>query len=53
METYIVRIYKRGDEDPDMVVGTVEEVGMSDGEIFLSFGELKEAINRVPIEEVT
>lgn len=39
--SYIVRIYRRGEDDPRMVVGTVEQVGEKMKIGFTDFEELR------------
>ena len=40
MENYIVRVYRRGDQNPDEVVGRVEMVEVDDKRPFRSLSEL-------------
>jgi hypothetical protein len=46
-DNYIIRIYRRGQQNPRMVVGTVEQVG---GKLKMSFTDFEElrTILRVP-----
>jgi hypothetical protein len=44
MESYIVRVYRRGRHDPDEVAGIVETVGTESRLPFKSFSELVTAI---------
>ena len=46
MESYIVRVYRRGVEDPDEVAGLVETVGSDDRKAFQSFAGLITAIRQ-------
>lgn len=39
--SYIVRIYRRGEDDPRVVVGVVEEVGVREKKGFHSIEELR------------
>jgi hypothetical protein len=44
MENYIVRVYRRGQNDPDEVAGLVETVGTDEKRAFKSFSGLVAAI---------
>ena len=44
MESYIVRVYRRGKDDPNEVAGLVETVGSDDRKAFQSFSGLITAI---------
>jgi hypothetical protein len=46
MESYIVRVYRRGEDDPDEVAGLVETVGSDDRKAFQSFSGLITAIRQ-------
>lgn len=46
-DNYIIRIYRRGRQNPRMVVGTVEQVGVKLKMSFTDFEELR-TILRVP-----
>lgn len=46
-DNYIIRIYRRGQQNPRMVVGTVEQVGRKLKMSFTDFEELR-TILRVP-----
>lgn len=51
MESYIVRVYRRGKDDPDEVAGLVETVGSDDKKAFQSFSGLITAIRHALGEE--
>jgi len=44
MDIYIIRIYRRDDSEPGMIVGIVEEVGTNVKQRFSSFEELKKIL---------
>jgi hypothetical protein len=44
MESYIVRVYRRGEDDPNEVAGLVETVGSDNRKAFRSFSGLITAI---------
>ncbi len=46
MDNYIVRIYRREKDDPRLLVGLVEEVGVSGRKAFNSLDDLWEILNR-------
>ncbi len=46
MDNYIVRIYRRGKDNPRLLVGLVEEVGVSGKKAFNSLDDLWEILNR-------
>jgi hypothetical protein len=46
MESYIVRVYRRGEEDPNEVAGLIETVGSDDRKAFQSFAGLITAIRQ-------
>ncbi len=48
MENYIVRVYRRDDQKPDEVIGTVERVEMNDKHPFKSLLELCEILSLSP-----
>ncbi len=45
MEYYILRVYRRDENDPQMVVGTLEFVGKDKKKNFTTFDQLKEILN--------
>jgi len=45
MDSYLVRIYRRKDNDPRFLVGTVEEPGSEGKKAFSNFHELWEILN--------
>ncbi len=45
MENYIVRIYRRENDNPRMLVGLIEEVGSKGKKAFTSYDELWEILN--------
>ncbi|MBA4372887.1 MAG: hypothetical protein C0402_08480 [Thermodesulfovibrio sp.] len=47
-ESYIVRIYRRDDDNPESMVGLVEAVGTEGAMKFGSGGELLKLISRKP-----
>jgi hypothetical protein len=49
MESYIVRIYRRGEDDAEAIAGTVEIVGKG-GKAFKDFDDLREILNSQPKE---
>lgn len=51
MESYIVRIYRRGQSDPDEVAGLVETVGADEKRAFRSFSDLMSVIRRAIDED--
>lgn len=46
MDNYIVRIYRREKDNPRMLVGLVEEVGVSGKKAFNNLDDLWEILNR-------
>ncbi|HUL38091.1 MAG TPA: hypothetical protein VLW47_10425 [Thermodesulfobacteriota bacterium] len=40
MDTYIIRIYRREENDPHALAGTVEEPGIPEKKAFVSLGQL-------------
>jgi hypothetical protein len=48
VETYIVRIYRRGGEDPRELVGVVEEVGVEGRRAFNNFDEFRIIFSDAP-----
>jgi hypothetical protein len=47
MDSYIVRIYRRGQDDPGELAGLVEMVGSSDRLSFRNFSELTSVLRRM------
>jgi hypothetical protein len=47
MDSYIVRIYRRSQGDPDELAGLVETVGTSDRLSFRNFPELTSVLRRM------
>ena len=47
MDSYIVRIYRRGQDDPGDLAGLVEMVGTSDRLSFRNFSELTSVLRRM------
>ncbi len=47
MESYLVRIYRRADNNPRMLVGVVEEVGANDKKAFNNLYELWDILNPI------
>ena len=45
MENYIVRIYRRVENDPRILVGVVEEVGVEGNKAFTNLEELWKILN--------
>lgn len=50
MENYIVRVYRRGDQNPDEVVGIVERVEKEDRQPFHSLSELCKILSLCPTD---
>ncbi len=46
MDNYIVRIYRREKDNPRLLVGLVEEVGVSGKKAFNTLDDLWEILNR-------
>lgn len=46
MDNYIVRIYRRGKDNPRMLVGLVEEVGAKGKKAFTTLDDLWDILNR-------
>ena len=44
MDIYIIRIYRRDESEPGMIVGIVEEIGTNVKQRFSSFEELKKIL---------
>jgi len=49
MDSYLVRIYRRADNNPRMLVGVVEEVGVKEKKAFHTLYELWDILN--PVKE--
>jgi hypothetical protein len=47
MNSYLVRIYRRGEDNPRLLVGVVEEPGVNGKKAFTNIYELWEIINPV------
>jgi hypothetical protein len=47
MNSYLVRIYRRAEDNPRMLVGVVEEVGVKEKKAFSNLYELWDILNRV------
>ena len=47
MNSYLVRIYRRAENNPRMLVGVVEEVGANDKKAFHNLYELWDILNPV------
>jgi hypothetical protein len=47
MTSYLVRIYRKADNNPRMLVGVVEEVGVKEKKAFSNLYELWDILNRV------
>lgn len=50
MENYIVRVYRRGDQNPDDVIGMVESVELDDRRPFHSLSELVKILLLCPAD---
>lgn len=50
MENYIVRVYRRDDQNPDKVIGTVERVEKEDRQPFHSLSELSKILSLCPAD---
>jgi hypothetical protein len=50
MESYLVRIYRKAENNPRVLVGVVEEVGAKDKKAFNNLYELWDILN--PIKKV-
>lgn len=46
MDSYVVRVYRRGLSDPNEVAGLVESVGSDERRVFQSFSGLVKAIRQ-------
>lgn len=47
MESYLVRIYRKADNNPRMLVGVVEELGVREKKAFHTLYELWDILNAV------
>jgi hypothetical protein len=47
MNSYLVRIYRKADNNPRMLVGVVEEVGANDKKAFHNLHELWDILNPI------
>jgi hypothetical protein len=47
MDSYLVRIYRKAENNPRMLVGVVEEVGVKEKKAFNSLYELWDILNPV------
>ena len=45
MNSYLVRIYRRGEDNPRMLVGVVEEIGKAEKRAFNNLDELWDILN--------
>ena len=45
MNSYLVRIYRRGEDNPRMLVGIVEEIGKAEKRAFNNLDELWDIMN--------
>ncbi len=52
VNSYIIRIYRRGRGQPCVLVGIVEEVGEAKQRAFTNFHELWEILSRKNVERV-
>ena len=50
MNSYLVRIYRRGEDNPRVLVGVVEEPGVNEKKAFTNLYELWEILN--PVQNV-
>jgi hypothetical protein len=50
MNSYLVRIYRRGEDNPRLLVGVVEEAGLNGKKAFNNIYELWEILNPVERE---
>jgi hypothetical protein len=44
LDIYVIRIYRRDDSEPGMIVGIVEDIGTNVKQRFSSFEELKKVL---------
>jgi hypothetical protein len=52
MDSYLVRIYRKAENNPRMLVGVVEEVGGNDKKAFHNLYELWDILNSVKKERM-
>ena len=52
MNSYLVRIYRKAENNPRMLVGVVEEVGMKEKRAFSNVHELWDILNPVRKERM-
>lgn len=52
MDSYLVRIYRKAENNPRMLVGVVEEVGGNDKKAFHNVHELWDILNSVKKERM-
>jgi len=52
MNSYLVRIYRRGEDNPRILVGVVEEPGVNGKKAFTNLYELWEILNPVQNGEI-
>ena len=52
MNSYLVRIYRKAENNPRMLVGVVEEVGGNDKKAFHNLHELWDILNSVKKERM-
>ena len=51
MNSYLVRIYRRGEDNPRVLVGVIEETGVNGKKVFNNIYELWEILNPVKQEK--
>ncbi|MEA3223191.1 MAG: hypothetical protein U9P49_08520 [Thermodesulfobacteriota bacterium] len=44
MDSYLIRIYRREKDNPEAIVGTIEEIGTEERQSFKDLSELSEII---------
>jgi hypothetical protein len=52
MTSYLVRIYRKADNNPRMLVGVVEEVGVKEKKAFSNLYELWDILNPIKKERM-
>ncbi len=52
MDSYLVRIYRKAENNPRMLVGVVEEVGVKEKKAFSNLYELWDILNPVKKERM-
>ncbi|HSB04513.1 MAG TPA: hypothetical protein VLK23_04905 [Thermodesulfobacteriota bacterium] len=45
MESYLVRVYRKVENDPNILVGVVREIGTEEKKAFHTFDELRSILN--------